>query len=398
MNAFVSPRISIWRGHFLACLFFMGVAVPGEKIASADCRVLEQRVKAVSAKLKRAKRIADSGRRSRVTKKLKKVLRKSRASLAICRLTPPAPAVVLEFVRVGNPGNADDPSDGDVSTAMVIEQFGAVSSEYGIGKYEVTVGQYTTFLNAVADEDTHGLYSDQMAVNLNIAGIARSGAPGSYTYSVIGSPDKPVTFVSWFDAARFCNWLHNGTPEGAQDATTTETGAYSLNGATSNVGFDREPGALFFLPSEDEWYKAAYFDPRSLAEGGPGDQGDDNYWVYPSQNDFNPPAGNLIGSDPHQVNFRIQGTNFYSVTQAFEYDSDQNYLTNVGSYTGTPGFYGTFDMGGNVREWTGGTLAGGKVIRGGSWDNAEGPLRAGTRQSETPESQTNNLGFRVATP
>jgi formylglycine-generating enzyme required for sulfatase activity len=81
---------------------------------------------------------------------------------------------------------------------------------------------------------------------------------------VIGSPNHPVTHVSWGNAARFTNWLHNGQPTSAEGPGTTETGAYALNGATSNddlLAVSRSAGAKWFIPSEDEWYKAAYYDP-----------------------------------------------------------------------------------------------------------------------------------------
>ncbi len=103
--------------------------------------------------------------------------------------------VTIDSVQVYNfnGGNANDPSTG----------FGAVNYTYSIGKYEVTLNQYNTFLNAVAKTDTYGLYNASMAVNANIAGITQSGASGSFSYAVTGSGDRPVTFVSWFDSARF---------------------------------------------------------------------------------------------------------------------------------------------------------------------------------------------------
>ena len=97
---------------------------------------------------------------------------------------------------VGNVGNANDPATGSL--------YGGVGYAYRIGTTEVTVGQYTAFLNAVAATDTYALYNTSMATDLNIAGIARSGVSGSYSYSVIGSANQPVTYVSWGDAARFC--------------------------------------------------------------------------------------------------------------------------------------------------------------------------------------------------
>jgi sulfatase modifying factor 1 len=163
-------------------------------------------------------------------------------------------AITFETVPVGDVGNPNDPATGNF--------YGGVSTAYNIGKYEVTVAQYTAFLNAVAATDTYNLYNTNMASNANIAGISRSGSPGSYTYSPIGSVNHPITNVSWGDAARFTNWLHNGQPSGAEGPGTTETGAYTLNGATSDsalTGVTRNVGATWFIPTENEWYKAAYY-------------------------------------------------------------------------------------------------------------------------------------------
>jgi sulfatase modifying factor 1 len=157
---------------------------------------------------------------------------------------------------VGNPN--------DTATGL-----GGINYAYNIGKYEVTVGQYAAFLNAVAAADPYGLYNTSMATNLNIAGIARSGSIGSYAYSVIGPSNHPVTYVSWGDAARFANWINNGQPIGSEGNSTTEDGAYTLNGATSSgelMGITRNAGAKWFIPTENEWYKAAYFQPAPQGE------------------------------------------------------------------------------------------------------------------------------------
>src|SRR6476659_8329444 len=152
---------------------------------------------------------------------------KATLALAITLVTAlAAAAITIDTVPVRNVGNSNDPATGNL--------YGGVSYVYSIGKYEVTVGQYSAFLNAVGATDTYALYNASMATSPNIAGIARSGASGSYTYGVIGSANHPVTYVSWASAARFANWLNNGQPTGAQNASTTEDGAYTLNGATSN--------------------------------------------------------------------------------------------------------------------------------------------------------------------
>jgi sulfatase modifying factor 1 len=186
-------------------------------------------------------------------------------------------------------------------------------------------------LNAVAATDTYSLYNTSMGTNLNIAGISRSGSSGSYTYSLIGSGDHPVTYVSWFDAARFSNWVANGQTTGAQGNATTENGAYTLNGATSGTGFTKNAinpnngsGTTFWLPSEDEWYKAAYYSPGAST---------DSYWLYPMQSDTVP--GNVVGAGANQANYKSGSLGFevYSVTQSTAYSASQNYLTDGGAFS-----------------------------------------------------------------
>jgi len=124
----------------------------------------------------------------------------------------------LETVPVGNPGNAAD-------TRYETPGYGAVSYEYKIGKYEVTAGQYTEFLNKVATTDTYGLYNTYMDTANDSWGcnIKQTGSSGSYSYSVAADwANRPVNMVSYWDSCRFANWLHNGQPTGAQDAGTTE--------------------------------------------------------------------------------------------------------------------------------------------------------------------------------
>ena len=157
----------------------------------------------------------------------------------------------LDFVTVGDPGNAPD------TTGL-----GAVSYTYSIGKFDVTAAQYVEFLNAVAKTDPYGLYTPSMAGSAD-CNIQRSGAPGSYSYSVDPQwANRPVNYVSFGDAARFCNWLQNGEPSRAEGNGTTESGAYTLNGATTNsalLAITRNATATYFIPSENEWYKAAYY-------------------------------------------------------------------------------------------------------------------------------------------
>src|ERR1043166_3899722 len=172
----------------------------------------------------------------------------------------------LGLLQVTAAITVDTVAVGDVNNSVDSTGWGAVGYAYGMGKLEVTLNQYTAFLNAVAKTDTYALYNTQMSAVPSTRGISRSGVSGSYNYSVIGDGNRPVTYVSWFDAARFANWLNNGQPTGLQVAATTESGAYALNGATIGVVFTRSASAQYVIPTQDEWYKAAYYQPA--ANGG----------------------------------------------------------------------------------------------------------------------------------
>jgi len=123
------------------------------------------------------------------------------AALVVALLTSlalPAHAVTIDWVPVGNPGNTAD-------TTGQLNPAGAVVDAFRIMKFEFTNQQYTDFLNTVAATDTYSLYNASMGSNAR-GGITRSGASGSYTYATrTNMGDKPVNFVSWFDAARVSN-------------------------------------------------------------------------------------------------------------------------------------------------------------------------------------------------
>lgn len=308
---------------------------------------------------------------------------------------PSASAITINTVPVGDLGNAN----------AFLSPYGGVAYAYNIGTTEVTVGQYTTFLNAMAATDTYSLYNTSMATDLNIAGISRSGAPGSYTYSVIGSALHPVTYVSWGDAARFSNWLNNGQPSGGQGPGTTETGAYTLNGAVTNaalIAVSRNSGATWFIPTESEWFKAAYYQPA--AQGGDAD----NYWAYPTRSNGTPyseqPPGSGAPTPSNTSNIFFDDTianNFndgYAVSGSTSYSATQNYLTDAGAYTQSHSFYGTFDQDGNVEEWNEASLYSGswRSLRGGSWAYSGGLGNSGGMDGSTPAFEGPTVGFRVA--
>jgi formylglycine-generating enzyme required for sulfatase activity len=314
-----------------------------------------------------------------------------------------ASAVTIDTVPVGDVGNPDNPADGDKNIPGV-QTFGGVGYAYSIGKYEVTVGQYVAFLNAVATTDTYGLYNTEMQTELNSAGIQRQGVAGAYSYTVLGSPNHPISYVSWGDAARFTNWLHNGQPSGAQGPGTTEQGAYSLNGAVS-IGdlmlITRNASAIWFIPTENEWYKAAYYQPA--AQGGDSD----GYWAYPMKTNNEPYSDQPPGATPDNTrvaNFNkndstANGYNDgYAVTGSTSYSSSQNYLTDGGAYASSPSYYGTFDQGGNVREWNEAAVSSlARGSRGGAWAGLANDLLASVRGDNDPTIESRSAGFRVAT-
>jgi sulfatase modifying factor 1 len=293
--------------------------------------------------------------------------------------------VVIETVTIGNPGNPGEWSGAGYGGYGPDRICGAVDYVYNIGKYEITARQYTEFLNAMAATDTYGLYSTEMSYGYLGRGcrIERSGEPGDYTYSVAEDwADRPVNYVSWADAARFANWLHNGQPTGDQDLTTTEDGSYFLDGEMDPgqlLQVWREPDATWAVPSEDEWYKAAYH----YNDGVTG-----NYFDYPTSNDLEP-SNDLIDPDPGNNATFYHGGH----TIGWEY-----YRTEVGAHENSESPYGTFDQGGNVWEWIEARPeAGYQAMRGGSFYEPVDCLHAAWRYGNYggPTYHGFRTGFRV---
>jgi len=288
-------------------------------------------------------------------------------------------AITIDTVPVGNPGNAADTAAHSGNSAGQ----GSVGYTYNIGTYEVTAGQYTEFLTAVAKTDTYGLYSTSMDTAVSVYGcnIKRTGSSGSYAYSVTSDwANRPVNNVSWGDSARFANWLHNGQPTGTQNLITTEHGAYSLNGATSDAALlavNRETDWKWAITSEDEWYKAAYYNPAT-----------GTYFDYPTSSNTAP------GRD--MADASGNNANYYTGSGACPIDSDK-YTTVVGEFQNSESPYGTFDQGGNVWEWNEATLSGSsRGLRGGSFIDGAGDLLASSRTYGNPSGEDNSVGFRVS--
>ena len=243
------------------------------------------------------------------------------------------------LVFVGNSGNTAD-TNGK----------GAVSSSYYIGKYETTIAEYTTFLNYTAKTDAYGLWYG------NVMDIQRTGTAGNYSYTSGANNNTPVTWVNWLDAARYVNWMHNGSNANS----STENGAYTLNGAFSGV-VQKNTDARYWLPTYNEWYKAAFYDATKNTTGG--------YWSYATQTD------SITSS---MANFQTSGP---SVVGSFGYASS----------------YGTYDQSGNVWEWVSPENSLDAEYIGGAWNTATAQL------SSSANGNLNNggyadggIGFRIA--
>jgi len=190
--------------------------------------------------------------------------------------------------------------------------------------------------------------------------------------------------VSWFDAARFVNWMHNG-----QGSSSTETGVYNLNGATSGV-FTAQLNATIWLPTESEWYKAAYYDPTKNSGAG-------GYWIHANRSD------SMTSNDITVAGAANYFDGDYALTQSGVVSENQNYLTEVGAYgADSESYYGTNDQGGNLFEWNDAIDSGtSRGLRGGSWGSggggsSMGDLNSLNRGLHLPSFENDHLGFRVA--
>jgi len=233
----------------------------------------------------------------------------------------------FEFVTIGDVGNRNT-IDGEHAPFYANAYVGAVDYEFRIATLEVTVGQYFEFAQVY-----HPYYTANTG---NVLGHdAFTGGDICLAWGDISicdgvSPDRPI-YMSWEYAARFVNWLHNGK---VNEEWAFETGVYDTSTFTQNPDetwnhqATHDPEARFWLPTRDEWTKAAYWDPEK-------DNGQGGYWLFPNGSD--------IESLPIiEKNARL----------------DPPIPFDVGSFPDVTSPWGIFDMAGGEKEWTE-TVAGG---------------------------------------
>jgi sulfatase modifying factor 1 len=249
---------------------------------------------------------------------------------------------------------------GDAGNTADSTSYGAVGYGYHVGTYEVTNSQYVSFLNATGSTNAHGVYNSSMNSSTH-GGIQQSGTSGSFTYSVkAGMGNKPVNYVSFWDATRFTNYLTTGG---------TESGVYNLGGVTAptNNTITRDATAWnaggVAVASEDEWYKAAYYKGGSTTAG---------YWDYAHQSDS-------------------------ITTDDANYASSVGTLTDVGTYSDDASYYGTFDQGGNAWEFNDEIVSSSnRGLRGGAFNSTGHALQSSNRSNYDPTSGLDSIGFRVS--
>ena len=246
-------------------------------------------------------------------------------------LPPPPPGVQtidrygIEFSVVGMPGNA--PYDG--GSTGVNAGAGSVNHEFAIARTQVTNAQWVEFANAYrpyikGDPDFRGIAE----------GILVRYDAGEDRYFALPGTEQVAATMSWRMAARYVNWLHN---DKRTDAAAFASGAYDTTTFTPDAGspfndqLERSPGARFFLPTRDEWVKAAFFDPNRDGMGAAG------YWTYPNRTD-----------QPLRYGFPAEGGE--SIVGAEGIPPFSWYLP-VASYLSTQSPWGLFDLSGSSADW-----------------------------------------------
>lgn len=295
------------------------------------------------------------------------------ASIASLALSGSVFASTIQWATVGDINNVADNTG-----------FGAVSHEFKIMKFEFTNSDYVTFLNAVdqAGSNTRSLYAPAMSTSLRGGIDFVPGNPNGSKYVVKADfGAKPVNNVSWWDAARVANWMHNGQGIGA----STETGAYTLNGAITGVTPVKESGALYWIPSENEWYKAAYYKGGSTNAG---------YWEYATQSETLPTK---VTASAQGVGSAGPVGNFANFGVEADWNGANGNVTSVGT-NGGPSAYGAYDMTGNVAEIVG-LGASSSIARMGGHLTTD-PSALGATNAATVAisfNATDFAGFRLAT-
>lgn len=257
----------------------------------------------------------------------------------------------IDFVDIGNAGNGDDVPDGGQS-------YGGVAYDYRISTYEITADAVTK------------------AVNSGLINVSRT------THT---NGNQPVVGVQWYEAAAMVNWMNIDAGYQAAYNLSNSGGTWSVaawgvedqasTGVDSGTNEFRHKDAFYFIPSEDEWYKAAFHQNNGVTS---------DYFAYATGSDSAPDGVDFAGDTDYDAVFKDSGyvPGAFAVTDS-----------------GTASPYGTYGQNGNVWEWNersdGGTITGG--VRGAAFgENANDMLSTNDIPAFGATSQNHVVGFRVA--
>ena len=255
------------------------------------------------------------------------------------------------------------------TTAGALDGFGIVNNDYRMGKYEITNDHWNKFKAEL--------------------GVPVTGDPSfAYGHSGTGATNVPTNLVSWYEAAQFVNWLNTSTNhqaaykftgtqgdgEGDPDPYTPAVWE-SGDAAAGGTNLYRNKDAFYFLPDEDEWFKAAYWNGTNIQ-------------------DYATKSGDTL----HQGDgMSGTGWNYYDGVYAMAPPGPWD----VGS--GSEELNGTHDMMGNHWEWmespyhdTNYGAGSSRGVRGGMWQFDSSLLPASRREGFGPSIENDYLGFRVA--
>jgi formylglycine-generating enzyme required for sulfatase activity len=232
--------------------------------------------------------------------------------------------------------------DGEVPQHLVI------LDAFWVDQTEVTNAQFTLFLNEQGNQKEGGKPWFNLLSELSLIERTEGMFRPKHSYA-----DHPVTYVSWYGAAAYCQWVGGR------------------------------------LPTEAEWEYAA--------------SGPDGH-TYPWGDAF----------DGQQLNFCDMNCN--TSFRHSRYDDEYEMTAPVGSYLDGASWCGALDMAGNVWEWVAdwfdptyyqaspahnpaGPKAGEvRSLRGGGWLDHRWFARSAERGGADPAAQQGSIGFRCVFP
>ncbi|MFA6045304.1 MAG: SUMF1/EgtB/PvdO family nonheme iron enzyme [Phycisphaerales bacterium] len=291
----------------------------------------------------------------------------------------------IQFVTIGSPGNAPWTGGG------VNNNRGAVDYSYRIGQFEVTTSQWVEFMNAALIRPAGDTIP--FVIRPLVWGARSSG--GQWTVTA-GKEMIPVSGLDWRTCAVYCNWLTNGK---SSDRSAFLSGAYDVstfgyfnNGSLFTDQISHSPGATYWIPTLDEWMKAAHYDPN---KNGPGQGG---WWANANQSDDYPvygPPGFTVNGQPTTANAGWDG---------FSFPGQNPYSVPLGAYDVTSAF-GLYDTAGGASEWLEASVGDPgepyprfRLYDGSHWNQyaAGGDLTRSPSGGESPTYPGAGLGLRIA--